>query len=327
LFCDIAHYHQTVYGDNRLAQLGETVSLYPEVITSENFDQHAKALEGLEVIFSTWGMPNINDKQLQCLPRLEAIFYSAGSVQNFARPYLDRNIQVFSAWAANAIPVAEFSMAQIILSCKRYFQNSRDCKNSELRFGPNLPRGPGAYNERIALIGAGMIGRKVVELLKPFHLEVVVVDPFLSDDEARCMGVIKVSMEEAFETAYVISNHLPNIPSTVGLLNGRLFSLMRQGATFINTGRGAQVVEGEMLKVLKERTDLSALLDVTLPEPPEKNSEFYTLPNIFLSSHIAGSLGNEVVRMADFMIDEFKRWLNGDKLRYSVSIKMLETMA
>lgn len=69
---------------------------------------------------------------------------------------------------------------------------------------------------------------------------------------------------------------------------------MRQGATFINTGRGAQVDEAGLIEVFKRRPDLTALLDITCPEPPEDGSELYTLPNIHLSSHIAGSKNDEV---------------------------------
>ena len=83
------------------------------------------------------------------------------------------------------------------------------------------------------------------------------------------------------------------------MLNAALFRSMRPGATFINTGRGAQVNESDMAAVFGARPDLTALLDVTWPEPPEAGSPLYTLPNVHLSSHIAGSLGNEVVRMAD----------------------------
>ena len=100
---------------------------------------------------------------------------------------------------------------------------------------------------------------------------------------------------------------------------------MRYGATFINTGRGAQVNEADMIAVLKERPDLTALLDVTYPEPPEPGSELYTLPNVKLSGHIAGSINNEVHRMSEYMIDEFKRFISGGELRYEVKEEMLIT--
>jgi phosphoglycerate dehydrogenase-like enzyme len=111
----------------------------------------------------------------------------------------------------------------------------------------------------------------------------------------------------------------------VGVLDGKLFASMREGAVFINTGRGRQVNEAELIEVLKKRPDLTALLDVTYPEPPENGSELYTLPNVFLSPHIAGSLNDEVHRMADYMIAEYKRFANGEATQYEVRESMLIT--
>jgi phosphoglycerate dehydrogenase-like enzyme len=102
---------------------------------------------------------------------------------------------------------------------------------------------------------------------------------------------------------------------------------MRESASFINCGRGASVKEDELIEVLKARPDLTALLDVTMPEPPENDSELYVLPNVFLSSHIAGALGDEVIRMSDCMIEEFIRLKEGLPLRYVVPPEKLKIMA
>ena len=132
---------------------------------------------------------------------------------------------------------------------------------------------------------------------------------------------------EAFAHANVVSNHIANLPQTVKLLREEHFAAMKTGATFINTGRGATVDEDGLIRVLQARFDLTALLDVTHPEPPLEDSPLYSLPNAQLSSHIAGSLGDEVVRMADSVIEESARWQRGEPLRYAVTPEMLDTMA
>jgi phosphoglycerate dehydrogenase-like enzyme len=167
----------------------------------------------------------------------------------------------------------------------------------------------------------------VAELLRTFELQVLAYDPYVDRDTATELGVELVELSELFARSFVVSNHLPNIPATEGLLDGTLFVTMRPDATFINTGRGAQVVEGELIDILRRRPDVTALLDVTLPEPPEPESAFYTLPNVQLSSHIAGSMNDELVRMADHMIEECARWQRGEALRYQVTEAMLQTMA
>lgn len=294
-----------VYSEAQQKQIAEVTDLMPEIVNAGNFD--SVDLKNVEVIFSTWGMMCFTDEQLDRMPNLKAVFYGAGATDYFARPLLARGIKVISAWKANAIPVAEFVLAQIILSMKNYFSNNWNNKFA----------GPGCYGETVALIGAGAISSKLQEMLKVLNLNVLVIP---SRPERRT-----VSLEEAFRTAYVVSNHLPNREDNQKVLTKELFASMRQGATFINTGRGAQVDEAGLIEVLKARPDLTALLDVTFPEPPEAGSELYTLPNVRLTSHIAGSLNDEVHRMADYVIGDYLHFAAGEPLEHEVTEEMLMT--
>ena len=296
-----------VYSEAQRKQIAEVTDLMSEIVNAGNFDR--VDLKDVEVIFSSWGMMNFTDEQLDRMPNLKAVFYGAGATDYFARPLLARGIKVISAWKANAIPVAEFVLAQIILSMKNYFSNNWNNKFA----------GPGCYGETVALIGAGAISSKLQEMLKVLNMNLnVLVIP--SRPERRT-----ISLEEAFRTAYVVSNHLPNREDNQKVLTRELFASMRQGATFINTGRGAQVDEAGLIEVLKARPDLTALLDVTFPEPPEAGSELYTLPNVRLTTHIAGSLNDEVHRMADYVIGDYLHFAAGEPLEHEVTEEMLMT--
>jgi phosphoglycerate dehydrogenase-like enzyme len=311
---------ERVYGKERQERLG-----YPRVVAPAQLDTLLPELAETEAIFSTWGMPCLTEAQLDALPKLRAVFYAAGSVQGFARPLLERGITVVSAWLANGVPVAEFTLAQILLSAKGYFRNVAEYHTTH--HFREAARGPGCYGETVALLGAGAVGREVIQLLKPFSLHLLVFDPFLSETAARELGVEKVGLDEAFSRGIVVSNHLANNPQTVGMLNAAHFAQLRPGATFINTGRGLTVVESDLTDVLRVRPDLTALLDVTWPEPAPPNSPLWELPNVRISTHLAGSTGNEVRRMADWCLDEFERWTQDKPLRSAVTLEMLETMA
>lgn len=301
--------------------------LVPDTVTGSSFDALRPSLGEVEAVFTTWGMDEKLARRLAELPRLKAAFHAAGTVQSFARPLLDRGILVVSAWAANAVPVARFTLSQILLSLKGYFRNARAARLPANRGRLVEPDAPGIADETVALLGCGRVGSAVAELLRPFGLEVLAYDPFLSEERARTLGVRKAGLKEAFSRAYVVSNHLADLPPTRGLLDRSLFAAMRPGATFINTGRGATVAEADLAAILAARPDLTALLDVTLPEPPAADSPWYDLENVHLSSHIAGSAGNEVVRMADLCIEEFRAWREGRPLRHQVTREMLDTMA
>jgi phosphoglycerate dehydrogenase-like enzyme len=171
-----------------------------------------------------------------------------------------------------------------------------------------------------------MIGKRLTALLQGFSFRVIVNDPYLSEEKATELGVEIVSLEELFRRSYIVSNHIPDLPSTKEVLTGSSFDSMKEGATFINTARGAQVSEAGLIETLKNRPDLTALLDVTYPEPPDAGSELWTLPNVWISPHIGGSVGDEVVRMADCMIEEFQAWESGKPLRYQITNDVLSTM-
>ncbi len=312
-----------IFTPDRRETLGKLSDLYPEVLKTEALATHSKELSGVKYIFSTWGAPLFTDQQLAQLPNLKAIFYAAGSVKGFCDQLFKHKIKIFSAPKANAIPVAQFALGQILLCLNNYFQDNEIIHKTKSRKESYLYKAPGVFNESVGIIGAGAIGRALINLLKNFDINILVVDPTLDNKSAQELGVEKCTLEEVFKHAYVVSNHLPNIPETQKMITAKHFSSMRNGATFINTGRGAQVCEDGLVEVLSKRTDLYTLLDVTCEEPPHENSPLYQYDNIKLTGHIAGSLGNEVVRMADFMIADFERYLNNEKTLYQVDIKTI----
>lgn len=320
-----------LYPEALRARIRARADFSDEIYSSKDLDD--PALAGLfartRVIFSSWGMPALTEKQIEAhFPNLEAVYYAAGTVQYFARPFLKRGVRVFSAWAANGVPVVEFTVAQIVLAGKGYFQSLRRYREMDRKaafaYTMSLPCN---YNIRVGILGAGVIGREVMARLKAYQYEVLAYDPYVSDEVLSSLGAKRASLEEIFSTCQIISNHVANLPATVGMIDGKLLHSMLPNAAFINTGRGAQVVESELIAALKACPDRTALLDVTWPEPPEEGSEFYTLPNVFLTPHIAGSQNNEWARMALYMVEEFERTEDHLPVRYEVTEKMLETMA
>lgn len=319
--------HQ-VWGRRQREQLAGLVDLPREVVTRKNLDRHAAWLQDTRVLFSTWSMPCLSSGELDRMPNLQAVFYAAGTVKYFAPPLLERNITVVSAWAANAIPVAEFALSQILFSLKLGWQHQRQFQQTR---GPagwrHLPI-PGIYGATVGIISLGMIGRKVCQLLQPFSVKKLAFDPYVRDETFHELGVTRAAdLSEIFSICDVVTLHTPWLKETEGFISGKLFASMKPNATFINTSRGALVREDEMIRVLRRRPDLTAVLDVTWPEPPAADSALYHLPNIVLTPHIAGSAGNEVLRMADLMIEEFTLWTKDRPLRYAVSRELMERIA
>ncbi len=317
-----------VYAPAIRSELERDLTFLDPICSTDELEARSSELNTVDYIFSTWGMLVLSTEQIRThFSNLKGVFYAAGSVQKFARPFLELGIPVYSAWAANAVPVAEYTVAQIILANKGYFQRFHRAASESWSNRADGGYFMGNYGNKIGLVGIGMIGSLVAEMLKAYKFEVLAFDPFLPAERAEALNLRMASLEEIFRECTVISNHLANNPRTVGMLDGKLFSLMKPNAAFINTGRGAQVVEADLIAAMEAEPNRIALLDVTFPEPPEPDSKFYRLNNVFLTPHIAGSLGDEVVRMAEYMLEEYRRVAAGEAPKWQVSIKMLETMA
>lgn len=315
-----------VYSDFAKAELKNLFEFYDGVYKMDSLEE----IKDVECIFSTWGMITPDEEEIkEKLPNLKMVFYGAGSVQFFARPFLNLGIPVISAWMANSVPVIEYTVAQILLANKGFFlctrrNRSRSGRDESRKYFGSFP---GNYGTKVGIIGLGAIGSGVAESLKAYNLEVYAHDPFASEEKAEKLGVKLVSLEKMFSECQVISNHVANLPETENMLSGKLFDLMKDNAVFINTGRGKQVVEADLVKALSEKPDRCAVLDVSFPEPPEEDSPLYTMENVFLTPHIAGSAGEECKRMGQYMVEEATRFLKGEPLKYEVTLKMLETMA
>lgn len=317
------------YNPQTIAALQEKAELSTRVYYPDEMPALRDLFAKVDYIFATWGMAELTEEEIrEYLPNLKAVFYAAGSVQYFAHPFLRCGVKVFSAWAANGVPVAEYAVSQIILAGKGYFQCQRRMQTGKYAYAREYCNlFPCNYNCKVGILGVGMIGSMVLERLKDYDLTTLAYDPYASDEKLEKLGAQRATLEEIFSQCQTISNHIANLPSTKGMLRYEHFSRMKPSATFINTGRGAQVVEEDLIRALQEEPDRTALLDVTLPEPPVESSPLWTMENVFLTPHIAGSIKEEVTRMGAYMLEEFTKYLANQPTSYEVTEKMLETMA
>jgi phosphoglycerate dehydrogenase-like enzyme len=312
-----ASYHK-IYGPAERKVIEELVDIYAPQQDAASLHQDLSVLSEADVIFSGWGMPAMDEAFLAAASSLKAVFYGAGSIKRIVtQAFWERDIVITSAYAANAVPVAEYTLSQILFCLKRGWYYALAIK----REGRYVPKGhvPGAYGSTVGIISLGMIGRLVARYLRPFDLKVIAYDPYVTSQEAAELCVELCGLDDIFRRSDVVSLHTPWLKETEGMITGAHLALMKPNATFINTARGAIVREAEMIEVLQQRPDIQAVLDVTHPEPPEPGSPLYALPNVVLTPHIAGSMDEECRRMGQFMVAELKRYLAGEPLQWAIS--------
>lgn len=318
--------YDQIYGPEERRDIEANVELVAPPQTAESIARDPLVLQDVEIIFSGWGMPEMNADFLNSAPHLNAVFYGAGSIKKIVTDaFWARKIAITTAYSANAVPVIEYTLAQILFSLKRGWHYAFAIR--ERKEWVKRETVPGAYGSTVGLISLGMIGGGVARKLQQFDLHVIAYDPFVTPQRAAELGVEICSLDEIFTRADVVSLHAPWLDETVGMIRGDHFAKMKPNATFINTARGAIVREDEMICVLQQRPDLWAILDVTYPEPPQPTSPLYTLPNVVMTPHIAGSLDNECRRMGRLMVHELERYLQGQPLQWAVSKAQAAVMA
>ncbi len=282
-----------------------------------------------EVVLGHWGCPPVDAAMLARAPRLGLIAYAAGTVKGVVTPSVfERGIRVTSGSAANAEPVAEFTLAAIILSGKDALWRRDALRDPQIRSARRPAEVPvGNWGRSIGLVGASAVGRRVIELLRPFpQLHVAVHDPYLSAPEAAALGVTRLDLDELCASSDVLSIHAPSLPETHHLIGAAQLAALRTGATVINTARGS-LVDHQALRRELEDGRLYAVLDVTDPEPLGDDDPLRQLPNVFLTPHLAGSEGTELGRLAEHAIDEIDRWRRGAPAGNEVAAPMLPRLA
>ncbi len=316
-----------VFTPEVLKKLGEYGEL-SDKINQKNLAENKVFLADCEIAFSTWGMPKFTKEEIaEYMPKLKAVFYAAGTVQYFARPFLESGIKVFSAFAANAVPVAEYTFAQITLAAKGYFQSAKHYRLLPVRSAAFANAATGNFGCKVGLAGLGAIGKMVAERLKALDVEVYACDPFIPEETAEELGVKLVDMETLFSECDIISNHLANKPELENIFNRRLFKKMKKHSTFINTGRGAQVAEYQLALSLLLHPSRTFVADVIKNEIFPYVSPLFWCPNAILTPHIAGSTGKEPQRMAYYMMEEMEKFKAGEETKYEVTLESLERMA
>ncbi len=313
---------EVIYPASLKSQIESLVQIDSPVLDAEQVRQNPEVLKGVRFIFSGWGCPLLDAAFLKNAPDLEIVFYGAGSVKGLMTDvFWDRGCRITAAAPANAIPVAQYLLSQIIFCLKSGWRHVRNLRNNrEWRHLDVF----GVYaGSTVGILSLGVIGRKLVEYLKPLELDIVAFDPYVKQYD----GVRMATLDEVFKSCDVIACCTPKIPETIGMIKGCHFEQMKEHACFINTARGAIVRENEMLDVLSRRSDITVVLDVTDPEPPLPESPLWTLNNVVMTPHIAGSMASECSRMGRYMLDELKRHLAGEPLVYEVTKEALAKMA
>lgn len=286
-------------------------------------------LSEAEVLVTGWGCPRIDASVLAGAPRLKLVAHAAGTVKALIDPAVfSAGIEVTNAASANAIPVAQFTLAAILFANKQVLRFRDSYRVSRARCADNAlsDRSVGNIGRTIGIVGYSRIGARVIDLLRPHEFEVLLYDPHYSGPPPYQIGARRVELDEVMSRSDVVSLHAPSLATTANMIDAGRLALMQDGATLINTARGALIEQEALVRELVSGR-ISAVLDVTTPEVLPASSPLYDLPNVLLTPHIAGALGNERSKLGQMIVDEVERFVDGRPLVYRVTSETLQLQA
>ena len=281
-----------------------------------------------DACITSWGVAPIDADVVAAAPRLGHMAHMGGSVKRFVSGAVwARGIRVTSAAITLARDVAETTLGLMIVGRKRIWPLGNHVRDGGWRDSPAWDRWDARelHRSTVGLIGAGNVGRHVIELLAPFSVTILVADPYLSDDETARLGVERVSLAELMDRSDVVSIHAPETAQTRHMIGADLLGRLADGAVLINTARGG-VIDEEALVGELATGRIFAFLDVTDPEPPASDSPLRRLENVVVTPHIAGCIDN-CHRMGELAVEEVGRYLAGEPAVNEIRPEMLDRIA
>lgn len=278
------------------------------------------------ILITSWGAHPLDEILLGTFPRLELVAHTGASIRSFATDALfARGIIVTQAGAGMARPVAEVSLAFTLALLHRVPQLHEMLRGQGGRWQTQ-----GAQHEilgaPIAVVGASRTGRTYIELVRALGARILLVDPTVSEEDARALGAHLLPLQEALAQARIVALHAPSLPQTRRLIGGSELALMPDGAGLVNTARSWLVDEAALLAELGTGR-LSAAIDVFDEEPLPADSPFRTVPGVLLTPHRAAGAVEGRRRQGRIIADEVERFVAGEPLQHTISREQLTVMA
>jgi D-3-phosphoglycerate dehydrogenase len=206
--------------------------------------------------------------------------------------------------------VADHTLALALAVGRQILPTLDRLKAGRWKITPPAPM-PAFADMTFVVAGLGRIGRAVLARARPFGFKLAAYDPALPDEAFRGAGARRLSLDEAFSGADVLSLHMPLIPGTRHLVSGERLRSMKRSAILINTSRGGLVDTQGLAAALADGVIAGAGLDVFEEEPLPTSHPLLHCPTAVLTSHIAWFSDTSVLRLRRLAAEEAVRGIRG----------------
>lgn len=295
--------------------------VYNDTGKNYNQEQLAEAIKDVDVLITGWGFASCIDGPLHNNTSLKMIAHTAGSVGDLVdTEAYDKGITIVSGNKLFAESVAEGTIAYMMAALRKIPTEVYGLKEGLWRH-PEVPATKGLLDREIGIIGYGMISQNLMKMLQVFRCKFKIFSQFPMDEEfLKSVNATKVdTLEEIFSTCSIVSLHSALNEKTKGLIGKEHFNLLPEGALFVNTARGAIIRQKEMEEFLVERPDVTAILDVYSPEPPEADNVMRSLKNVYLMPHRGGPTNDRYPHIGRKVVEDIIHFAKGEPLELEIT--------
>ncbi|MEU1471479.1 hydroxyacid dehydrogenase [Streptomyces sp. NPDC005761] len=283
-------------------------------VIDEHSDREAvaAALPGARALITSWRAPKVDAGLLAHADRLELVAHTGSAVAPYVtEDVFRRGILVTQAGDEMARPVAEVALA-FTLSLLHRIQRFDHALRAGVEWAAasEAPPRHEIHGSDIGVIGASRTGRAYIRLVQAMGARVGVTDPFLSEDEARALGVTPLPLEALLSRSRIVAVHAPVTEETHRMIGAAELALMPDGAGLVNTARSWLVDEEALLAELATGR-LDAAIDVFDAEPLPRDHPLRALPNVLLTPHQAAGSVECRQRLGLSAVNEVLRLLAG----------------
>lgn len=231
------------------------------------------------------GVDPLNADVLSAALKLRAVAKYGVGVDNIDLEYCAaRNIPVSRTVGANSEAVADYAFALMLSLARKVIPIDESCRRGDW----SKITTSDVSKKTLGLIGLGAIGRQMVNRAKGFSMSIMAYDVYWDEAYAAEQGIQRADVDTICRECDFVSLHLPLLPETKMIIDGKRIGMMKPASYLINTARGGLIDDDALLAALKEDRIAGAGLDAFAQEPPE-NREWFSLKNVIIGSHCAAS--------------------------------------
>ena len=318
------------------SQVRDALSAFAEPIYNSSdkrltAEDLAARIADCEALITGWGSPKLDPTILDAAKKLQIVSHAAGSVKFLlpepASEFFRRGLRMSCATPMMSRYVAELSLFLAIGALRRVSQFREEMKGTDMWWGTYSPLYPDTLIEqRVGMIGMGLITWEFVRLIKPFGCELWCYSKHGDRERAAAEGIKMVELDDLLSNCPVICLFAAIRPDTIGMIGRERLKLIKDGSVLVNAARGILIDEAALIDELKAGR-LWAGLDVTYPEPPAADNPLRNMPNVLLTPHVGGPTPSRYWDMAAYAIEDLRRYFAGEPLLGEVTEKRLEGMA